>query len=157
MSESSWMNRSSAVLIAMLGSAVNGVLRVGPVRLRSGGEGVKAACEFPRGPCALPSRSSVFRASAGRRAGGLRHGFTVASLRAHGMAGTVSSPPITLETPMSDDKNNAGSPDRDRINVNEDYELRYWTTTLGVSADELRAAVAAVAPTAVAVRKHLGK
>jgi hypothetical protein len=73
------------------------------------------------------------------------------------MAGTVSSPPITLETPMSDDKNNAGSPDRDRINVNEDYELRYWTTTLGVSSDELRAAVAAVGPTAVAVRKHLGK
>ncbi|AWB78475.1 DUF3606 domain-containing protein [Stenotrophomonas maltophilia] len=58
---------------------------------------------------------------------------------------------------MSDDKNNAGSPDRDRINVNEDYELRYWTTTLGVSADELRAAVASVGPTAVAVRKHLGK
>ncbi|MBH1366975.1 DUF3606 domain-containing protein [Stenotrophomonas maltophilia] len=58
---------------------------------------------------------------------------------------------------MSDDKNNAGSPDRDRINVNEDYELRYWTTTLGVSADELRAAVAAVGPTAVAVQKHLGK
>jgi len=73
------------------------------------------------------------------------------------MAGTVSPPPITLETPMSDDKNSAGSPDRDRINVNEDYELRYWTTTLGVSAEELRAAVAAVGPTAVAVRKHLGK
>nr|WP_312249958.1 DUF3606 domain-containing protein [Stenotrophomonas geniculata] len=58
---------------------------------------------------------------------------------------------------MSDDKKNTGSPDRDRINVNEDYELQYWTTTLGVSAEELRAAVAAVGPTAVAVRKHLGK
>ena len=58
---------------------------------------------------------------------------------------------------MSDDKKNTGSPDRDRINVNEDYELRYWTTTLGVSAEELRAAVAEVGPTTVAVRKHLGK
>ncbi|MCU1126863.1 DUF3606 domain-containing protein [Stenotrophomonas maltophilia] len=58
---------------------------------------------------------------------------------------------------MSDDKKNTGSPDRDRINVDEDYELRYWTTTLGVSAEELRAAVAAVGPTTVAVRKHLGK
>lgn len=58
---------------------------------------------------------------------------------------------------MSDDKKNTGSPDRDRINVNEDYELRYWTTTLGVSAEELRAAVAAVGPTTVAVRKQLGK
>ncbi|WP_080392996.1 DUF3606 domain-containing protein [Stenotrophomonas beteli] len=58
---------------------------------------------------------------------------------------------------MSDDRKNVGSPDRDRINVNEDYELRYWTATLGVSAEELRAAVAAVGPTAVAVRKHLGR
>ncbi|UYB52557.1 DUF3606 domain-containing protein [Xanthomonas sp. AM6] len=58
---------------------------------------------------------------------------------------------------MSDDKNKSGSPDRDRINVNEDYELQYWTKTLGVSADELRAAVEAVGPTAKAVRAHLGK
>lgn len=58
---------------------------------------------------------------------------------------------------MSDDKKNAGSPDRDRINVNEDYELQYWTQTLGVSEDELRAAVKAVGPTAAAVRDHLGK
>ncbi|AVJ33266.1 DUF3606 domain-containing protein [Stenotrophomonas sp. MYb57] len=58
---------------------------------------------------------------------------------------------------MSDDKKNAGSPDRDRVNVNEDYEIQYWTNALGVSADELRAAVQAVGPTAAAVRKHLGK
>ena len=58
---------------------------------------------------------------------------------------------------MSDDKKNTGSPDRDRINVNEDYELQYWTKALGVSADEPRAAVKAVGPTAAAVRKHLGK
>ena len=58
---------------------------------------------------------------------------------------------------MSDDKRNTGSPDRDRINVNEDYELQYWSTELGVTADELRAAVQAVGPTAEAVRRHLGK
>jgi len=58
---------------------------------------------------------------------------------------------------MSDDKKNTGSPDRDRINVNEDYELQYWTKALGVSADELRAAVKAVGPTAAAVLRHLGK
>lgn len=56
---------------------------------------------------------------------------------------------------MSDDKRNVGPADRDRINVNEDYELRYWTQALGVSADELRAAVQAVGPTAAAVREHL--
>lgn len=58
---------------------------------------------------------------------------------------------------MTDDKNKTGGPDRDRINVNEDYELQYWTKALGVSADELRAAVKAVGPTAAAVRQHLGK
>ena len=58
---------------------------------------------------------------------------------------------------MADDKTKTGAADRDRINVNEDYELQYWTKALGVSADELRAAVKAVGPTAAAVREHLGK
>lgn len=58
---------------------------------------------------------------------------------------------------MADDKTKTGAADGDRINVNEDYELQYWTKALGVSADELRAAVKAVGPTAAAVRDHLGK
>ncbi|AWH51172.1 MULTISPECIES: DUF3606 domain-containing protein [Stenotrophomonas] len=58
---------------------------------------------------------------------------------------------------MADDKTKTGAADRNRINVNEDYELHYWTKALGVSADELRAAVKAVGPTAAAVRDHLGK
>ena len=58
---------------------------------------------------------------------------------------------------MSDDKSKTGGPDRARINVNEDYELQYWTKALGVSAEQLRAAVKAVGPTTEAVRRHLGK
>ncbi len=58
---------------------------------------------------------------------------------------------------MADDKTKTGAADRTRINVNEDYELHYWTKALAVSADELRAAVKAVGPTAAAVREHLGK
>lgn len=58
---------------------------------------------------------------------------------------------------MTDDKSKTGGPDRERINVNEDYELQYWTKALGVSADELREAVKAVGPTAAAVRQRLGK
>lgn len=58
---------------------------------------------------------------------------------------------------MSDDKSQTGSPDRDRINLEEDYEVQYWTDALGVTADELRNAVAAVGSTATAVRRHLGK
>ena len=56
-----------------------------------------------------------------------------------------------------DDKKNTGSPDRNRINLQEDYEVQYWTQTLGVSAEELRKAVEAVGSTADAVRRHLGK
>jgi len=58
---------------------------------------------------------------------------------------------------VTDDKSKTGGPDRERINVNEDYELQYWTNALGVSADELREAVKAVGPTAAAVRQRLGK
>ena len=58
---------------------------------------------------------------------------------------------------MTDDKKKTGFPDRDRINVNEDYEVQYWTKTLGVTAAQLREAVKAVGPTSAAVREHLGK
>jgi len=56
---------------------------------------------------------------------------------------------------MSDDKKNVGSPDRDRINVHEAYEVQYWTKRFGVSAEQLKAAVAAVGPTSKAVEQHL--
>ena len=47
---------------------------------------------------------------------------------------------------MSDDKRKPGRPDRDRINVNEDYELRDWSKKLGVSKEQLAAAVNRVGP-----------
>jgi hypothetical protein len=56
---------------------------------------------------------------------------------------------------MSDDKSKVGSPDRDRINTHEDYEVRHWSKKFGVSADELKAAVAKVGPMAKAVEAHL--
>lgn len=58
---------------------------------------------------------------------------------------------------MSDDKNNPGPADRQRINVNEDYELRFWTSELGISADELRRAVAEVGVMATDVRAYLAR
>jgi hypothetical protein len=42
---------------------------------------------------------------------------------------------------MSDDKTKSGSPDRDRINTSEDYEVRYWAEKFGVSHEELKQAV----------------
>jgi hypothetical protein len=56
---------------------------------------------------------------------------------------------------MSDNTNTRGEPDRSRINVNQDHELRYWTQALDVTEEELRAAVAAVGPVADKVREYL--
>ena len=58
---------------------------------------------------------------------------------------------------MADDMNNRGQQDRNRINVHEEHEVRYWTEALGVSKEELEAAVKEVGPTAAAVRAKLAK
>ena len=58
---------------------------------------------------------------------------------------------------MADDKIKAGKPDRDRINVDEAYELRDWTKRFGASEGELKAAVKKVGPMARDVAKALGK
>lgn len=58
---------------------------------------------------------------------------------------------------MSDDKNNRGPRDAERINVHEDYEIRYWTKKWGVTEAELRLAVNRVGVIAKDVAKALGK
>jgi hypothetical protein len=44
---------------------------------------------------------------------------------------------------MSDDTSKRGPADRQRVNVDEDYEVRYWTQKWNVSEARLREAVAA--------------
>ena len=56
---------------------------------------------------------------------------------------------------MSDDKTKPGGQDRTRININEDYEIRFWSKKFGVSADTLKAAVRAVGTHAATVEHHL--
>ena len=58
---------------------------------------------------------------------------------------------------MSDNKLNRGQPDRSLINLTEAYEVKYWMKHLGVSRDELQAAIDKVGNSAAAVRKQLGK
>ena len=48
---------------------------------------------------------------------------------------------------MADDLTNRGSRDRNRVDVNEDWELRYWTKKFGCTATELRDAVKSVGTT----------
>ncbi|QXU43226.1 DUF3606 domain-containing protein [Pedobacter sp. D749] len=56
-----------------------------------------------------------------------------------------------------DDKQKKGSADRSRININEAYELDYWSNKFGVSKDKLKAAVETVGTSADAVEDYLKK
>lgn len=58
---------------------------------------------------------------------------------------------------MADDKSDRGPADRTRVNVNEDYEVQYWSKKFGVSPDQLRAAVKKVGVMAADVEKELAK
>ena len=48
-------------------------------------------------------------------------------------------------------------PDRRYINVDDEYEVSYWSKELGVSADELKSAVQKAGPSVKAVREYLGR
>ncbi|MBN8843913.1 DUF3606 domain-containing protein [Sphingopyxis sp. C-1] len=56
---------------------------------------------------------------------------------------------------MADDKKLTGAPDRDRISLSEDHEIRDCTESLGVGENELREAVDAIGNSADAVRAYL--
>jgi len=56
---------------------------------------------------------------------------------------------------MSDDTSKTGNPDRQRVNVNEGYELRDWADKWGVSEERVKAAVAKVGDQADAVEREL--
>lgn len=56
---------------------------------------------------------------------------------------------------MADDKSKTGGQDRERINVNEDYELRDWSKSLNVTPERLKEAVQAVGDRAEKVREYL--
>jgi 3-oxoacyl-[acyl-carrier-protein] synthase III len=58
---------------------------------------------------------------------------------------------------MGDSKIHRGQPDRRLINMHEDFEVKYWTKHLGITREELQAAVDKVGNAAAAVRKQLGK
>jgi hypothetical protein len=56
---------------------------------------------------------------------------------------------------MSDDKTNRGSPDRDRIDIHDPNEVRYWTRALNVSEEELKDTVGQFGTMAKDVREAL--
>ena len=54
-----------------------------------------------------------------------------------------------------DDKTKKRPQDASRINIHEPWEVSYWTKKFGVTAERLKAAVAAVGPMVKDVEKHL--
>jgi hypothetical protein len=56
---------------------------------------------------------------------------------------------------MADDLQNSGKQDDQRINIEQDHEVTYWSETLGVSREELRQAVERAGPMVKDVRQHL--
>jgi Protein of unknown function (DUF3606) len=69
----------------------------------------------------------------------------------------VESPPRTGRPTMADDKTKTGKPDSDRINVNEPYELKYWSDKFAVTPERLKAAANTSGPTVKGVAALLGK
>jgi len=56
---------------------------------------------------------------------------------------------------MADDLSYTGPRDRTRINVNEPWEVRWWTKQLGCTEAKLREAVKAVGVMVVDVKRYL--
>ena len=58
---------------------------------------------------------------------------------------------------MGENLANRGTQDRQRIDVNQENDCRYWSDKFGVSAERLRQTVKQVGPLVEDVRKELGK
>jgi len=54
---------------------------------------------------------------------------------------------------MADDKTKTTPQDAARVNVNEDYEVKYWTKTFGCTPEQLRMVVKKVGVSAQAAQK----
>jgi len=56
---------------------------------------------------------------------------------------------------MAEDLSKKGPADKAKVNVNEPWELKYWTKTLNVAEEKLKGAVKAVGTRVEDIRKHL--
>lgn len=58
---------------------------------------------------------------------------------------------------MADNLNNRGPQDAARVNVNEEWELDYWSKKFGVSREALKDSVSKVGVSASALAAHFQK
>ncbi len=64
---------------------------------------------------------------------------------------------LTWKKKMSDNLDNRGPKDGNLISLTEDWEVKYWTETLGCSVIQLKDAVKAVGHSAEKVKNYLKK
>lgn len=125
---------------AVVGAVVGGV---------AGGYGGKAV-----GEAIDPTIES--RSAAGRRAGKTRTGRSKTGATAKASTARRRGKPVTART-AGDDRRKRGPADRARVNVNQPWEVDYWTGRWGVTAAQLRQAVKKAGPLTKDVRRELGK
>jgi hypothetical protein len=70
------------------------------------------------------------------------------------LTGLLSPSPL-VPPPVLNPFSTTGPAGNLRISVATDFEVRYWTRALGCTKPQLYAAIAAVGPMMLAVRKHL--
>ena len=64
---------------------------------------------------------------------------------------------LNMENRMADNLNNRGPRDAATVNVNEEWELDYWSKKFGVSKEALKDAVAKVGISASTVAAHFNR
>jgi hypothetical protein len=62
---------------------------------------------------------------------------------------------MAMGSNVTDSLTKRDQPDRSKINMDEDYEVHYWTKHLKISKEELQKAIGKVGNSAAAVRKEL--
>lgn len=58
---------------------------------------------------------------------------------------------------MADDLKNSGPQDRSRVNMTEDWEVQWWCQKWGITAAQLKEAVAKVGPMADKIARYFNK
>lgn len=58
---------------------------------------------------------------------------------------------------MSDKSNNRRPSDSSRVNVNESWELNYWSRRFGISPEELKSTVGRVGVMVKDIESYLGR
>ena len=102
-----------------------------------------AASTIPANQFCLLEQAEKFEAQARQSRAAIRK--ISARVQSHNSEGKI----------MSDDEANRGSPDRDRINVDEPYEVQTWSKKFSVTHQELIEAVQIVGDRAEDVERHL--